>query len=234
MHSVCENILQRLKSGELTRLLAYGSSNTQRRLVGMHWFDCVELALVQNCGRFHRCFSTGVGGDTARDLLARFEDDAALFRPHAVFITIGGNDCHPDQNIDEAEFEANLVELWNRFDRMGTGVIFQTYYALISDGSEQFRRFYRFSDVVRKVASDTGACLIDHLRRWEPLRREYPQIYLPLMADPFHVLERGNKVMGVDIARKFGLEMQTDFQTWAEALQIQQLMDRLESDGRMG
>jgi len=234
MDPICESLIRLLKRGEVVRVLAFGSSNTERRLPGMHWFDCLDLAIAQNHGRNHRCINTGIGGDSTLDLLRRFEEDAAFYKPHAVFLTIGGNDSHPDRNMGLEEFERNLMELQSRFARMGTLVFFQTYYAPNSDGGERFQRFFQFSDIVRKVARETGAGLIDHLRRWERLRQSVPEIYLPLMEDDFHVIERGNKVMGVDLARHFGMEFRPDMQVWGEALQIQQIMDRLESQEAEG
>lgn len=232
MHSVFQQITERLQQRELTRILAFGSSNTERFLPGMHWFDCIELAIRQHYGRVHRCINAGIGGNTSRDLLARFEEDAAFYQPHAAFITIGGNDCNPIKEISAAEFEKNLLELHERFSAMGTLVIFQTYYAPQNDGSERYQRFLEYSDIVRKVATQTDAALIDHLARWRRLQDIYPDLYLPLMRDTFHVTHRGNKVLGVDIARHFGLKMQTDLSFWAEALYIQRTMDELETSFR--
>ncbi|WP_269525711.1 SGNH/GDSL hydrolase family protein [Coraliomargarita parva] len=228
-HTFFTNLLERFESQTLTRILAYGSSNTERRLPGMHWFDCLDLAIQQRYGRSHRCINSGVGGETSRDLLERFPADAAFYLPHAVFITIGGNDSNPDQNMDLEEFEANLRELWRRFDAIGTQVCFQTYYALDTDGSERFLKYEAFAEAVRWVCEDTGAALVDHLHRWTPLRLLHPEIYRPLMTDPLHVNERGNKVMGVDLARCFGLELEPDPAVWGEALKIQSLMDGLGS-----
>jgi CheY-like chemotaxis protein len=113
-----------------TRILAFGSSNTERFLPGMHWFDVFDLALQNRIGRIHQCLNTGIGGHTTRDLLARFEEDTAFFKPHLVFITVGGNDSNPDRKITPDEFEANLVELHRRISSWGCAVVFQTYYAV--------------------------------------------------------------------------------------------------------
>ncbi|WP_269522730.1 SGNH/GDSL hydrolase family protein [Coraliomargarita parva] len=227
MNSKIEALKQHIESDERTRILAFGSSNTERRLPGMHWFDCFELALHQRYGAKAHCINTGIGGHTTRDLLGRFESDAAYYKPHAVFITIGGNDCKPEEGLTLEVFETNLTELWRRFDAMGTHVIFQTYYAVMSDGSLRYQNFYRNMDVVRKVAEATGASLIDHLTRWEPLRLQRPELYEPLMDDAFHVNTRGNCVMGLDIARRFGWELRPHLAHWAEAILIQQVMDQL-------
>lgn len=230
MNPVIKELLQHIASDQPTRILAYGSSNTERRCSGMHWFDCFELALHQNHGASAHCINTGIGGNTTRHLLARFENDAAFYKPHATFLTIGGNDGKPTERLNDTEFEANLNELWLRFNDIGTRVIFQTYYAVQSDGSEHFQNFYRYMDLVRKVASERGATLIDHLSRWEPLRLQRPELYAPLMSDAFHLNSRGNKVLGLDIARHFGWEMRPELEHWSEAMLVQQAMDALTTE----
>ncbi len=232
MSDIIGRTVERFKSGQRTRVLAFGSSNTERRVPGMHWFDCFELA-VRKYGLLHTCINTGIGGDTSRGLLQRFDEDAALYRPHLVFLTIGGNDSSPDKNLSIQEFESNLLELHRRFSEMDCGVVFQTYYSPIPEGCEPVRlsAFYRYMDVVRKVAADSGSDLIDHLKRWELLRKTHPAKYLPMMLDGFHVNSRGNKLLGVDIARRFGAEFGNEnLDCWGEALILQQLMDELENN----
>ncbi len=226
--TIVQMIHQRLKTGKPTRILAFGSSNTERRSTGMHWFDCLDLALQQTYGRTHRCHNTGVGGHTAGDLLARFEEDAARYSPHLVFITIGGNDSHPDRNISREQFEASLRELHRRFQAMGSAVIFQTYYSPDPAQCEPDRLpgFYTFMDTVRAVAADTQSGLIDHLARWEPFRKAHPGRYATMMLDGFHVSRHGNMVMGLDLAEAFGVRLGQDApEYWAYARENQQLMN---------
>ncbi len=231
MGDVIGQIVGRLKKGQRTRILGFGSSNTERFLPGMHWFDCFDLS-IRKYGRVHTCINTGISGDTSQGLLQRFEEDAAMYRPHLAFVTIGCNDANPNRNLPVREFESNLMELHRRFAVMGCGVVFQTYYAINPDGCDpvHLNSFYKYMDVVRKVATVSGADIIDHLERWELLRKTYPEKYLPLMRDGFHVNHRGNMLMGVDIARRFGAEFgdgNLDF--WGESLILQRLMDGLEN-----
>lgn len=229
MSNTIEKIKARLQDGELTRILAFGSSNTERFLPDMHWFDVLDVAIRDKYGRVHYCINTGISGNTTRDLLQRFDRDAALYQPHVVIITIGGNDCNPDKNLSIEDFERNLLTLHRQFTEMGTLVVFQTYYAVISDGSQRFLNFYKYSDVVRKVAADTQSALIDQLARWELLQQHYPDLYLALMRDAFHLNRRGNRVMGVGVAREFDLTPDNDLDFWGEALYTHQLMDQLAS-----
>ena len=142
----------RLRAGQKTRFLAFGSSNTERILPGMHWFDVFDLAVGNTYGRIHHCINTGIGGHTSKDLLDRFEEDAAFYKPHMVFITVGGNDSNPDRKLSEEQFTYNLQELHRRFWRMGTAVVFQTYYAPICENcpDAHMEKFYRYMDIIRR------------------------------------------------------------------------------------
>lgn len=231
MSTTIERIIKHLQAGKKTRILAYGSSNTERFQTGIHWVECLELGLRERYGKIATTINTGICGDTSNGLLERFEDDAAFYKPHVAFITIGGNDSAPDNNISAEKFEANLRELYERFRELGTEVIFQTYYAPMIHFNDpgRYENFQKFSDIVRLVAKSTGSHMIDHLKRWELLRDTYYDKYLPLMLDCFHLNERGNCLMGVDIARHFGAQLTNCNQTfWGEPLYLQSLMDKLE------
>ena len=43
----------RFKAGLKTRILAFGSSNTERLVPGMHWFDVFDLAVHNTYGCIH-------------------------------------------------------------------------------------------------------------------------------------------------------------------------------------
>ena len=228
--SVIEAMKARFRAGLKTRVLAFGSSNTEHFLPGMHWFDVFELAVHKTYGRLHTCINTGIGGHTSGDLLARFDDDAAFYRPHLAFITIGGNDANPVKNLSEQQFERNLIELHRRFAGMGCAVVFQTYYSPDPARNGDLGPFFAYMDIVRRVAAEKKAGLVDHLKRWEAFRKAHPNRYLPLMHDGFHVNHRGNTVMGVDISRHFGAPVAADASgLWDEALAIQKRMDELET-----
>ena len=224
-------IVERFRNHEHTRLLAFGSSNTEHFLPGMHWFDCYELAMHQTHGVIPRCINSGVGGDTAQMLLDRFDEDAALYQPHLTFITVGGNDSNPERHVTEGQFRANLLELHRRFASIDCAVVFQTYYAPDPATVWPLGRFYVHMDTVREVAAETRSDLIDHLARWEPFRNACPEQYAAVMRDGFHVRTLGNMVIGLDIARHFGLTVGTDRpEHWREARAFQALLDAAERE----
>jgi len=226
------DLLQKIRAsmpaGKKITLLAYGSSNTERFLPGMHWFDILELALRDTHGRFHQCVNTGVSGDTSRGLLNRFDQDAAGFSPCLAIITIRGNDSNADSGIPVDEFSENLVTLHKQFAAIKCATIFQTYYSPDPAQCGDLTSFYDYMERVRRTARDLNAPLVDHLRRWEAFRLAHPARYARLMQDGFHLNRHGNAVLGLDLARAFGanLAMASD-SFWDEALEIQGLMDAL-------
>lgn len=235
MKETLDSILARLRSEPHTRFVAFGSSNTERRIPGLHWFDWLELGLKYTYGRVFHCINAGLGGDTVRGLLGRFERDVALYQPHVVFVTIGGNDSNPANGIDEAEYRAGLRVLAERIGGLGARAIFQTYYAadVVALGPEHGPAFLRFMDVVRQVAAETGAALIDHHRRWERLRLRHFNRYQELMIDALHVNELGNLLLGLDLMRAFQAMPEETALYCAEGLAYQRTLDRLEDDARI-
>jgi lysophospholipase L1-like esterase len=224
--SIVKMINERKQAKDVIRILGFGSSNTDHFQSGMHWFDCLDLALCHTHGRIHRSINTGIGGHTASDLLARFDEDAARYAPHLAIITIGGNDSNPAKNQTAPQFEANLRELHRRFQEMGCAVMFQTYYSPDPDQCGDLEPFYTYMDIVRAVAADTGSGLVDHLARWEPFRKAHTARYKHMMRDGFHVNRHGNMVMGLDLADVFGLHVGEDAPDyWAYARENQRLMN---------
>ncbi|OGV35409.1 MAG: hypothetical protein A2020_06665 [Lentisphaerae bacterium GWF2_45_14] len=235
---VFEAVKNRLASSARTRILAFGSSNTERYLYGMHWFDVVNLGIREKYGSGKSHFiNTGISGNTTADLLDRFQDDAAFYKPRLVFITIGGNDCNPLKNISGRQFKENLEALHHKFSDMGTIVIFQTYYSPdpLQVDEERLGNFYSCMDTVREVAAATKSGLIDHLRRWEPLRLAHNDRYLKMMLNGFHVNQIGNALLGLDILRSLDVAPGAaipgnPFPALDEAVENQKLMDSIGSE----
>lgn len=226
--SAFDIITTRLKDELRTRILFFGSSNTEHIMPGMHWSHVCELALQNVYGRHHFCINAGIGGDTSFDLLNRFEEDAALFQPHLTIVTIGGNDYF--QNTDFEQFRTNLFELHDRLKRINSAVVFQTYYAPDPDQNNDLSKFYHLMQIVCEVAVATDSGLVDHLPRWEAFRQVYTERYKLLMYDGFHLNSSGNKIIGLDLAQNFTVAPdETDHEFWCEAREIQKLMDAQKS-----
>ena len=227
-------ILKRFLKLQRTRIVAFGSSNTEaRNACRFNWVDWLDAGIAQYYGRVHTTINTGISGDTTRGLLARFDDDVALYAPHLVVITIGGNDSNPENGINDDEFADNL-RLLNRKVRALDGCpLFQTYYSCDLERMEpQYaENFQRYMQIIRDVACETGTDLADHHRRWERLRRVRLDDYRALMADPMHVRPLGNMLMGLDLLRTFRVKLGPELtETCAEGLRLQSMLDELEGN----
>lgn len=221
-------VQKRLKMHEFTRFLAFGSSNTQRFIPGMHWFDCLDLAATNTFGPYHAAINRGIGGETAADLLGRFERDCVLFQPHIVIVTVGGNDSNPERKTGRDAFHTNLTRVVQRIRDVGAEPVLQTYYAadITAMDAAYARTFTEFMGIIRTVAGENDIMLIDHNSRWERLRTERYDVYKRIMMDALHVNETGNLLLGADIVRAFNMHL-PEHPYFREARALQAVLDML-------
>jgi lysophospholipase L1-like esterase len=237
MQDTIDSIIKRLELGYKTRFVAFGSSNTERRIHGLHWFDWLDLGLKQTYGRVHHCINAGLGGDTSQGLLARFEEDVVLYQPHIVFVTIGGNDANPESGISAPTYQANLRYLVTLIRDLRAVPVLQTYYAadIPNLGQQHGHQFLQFMDIVRATSLETQTPLVDHHRRWEALRLKHPDLYHELMIDALHVNALGNMVLGLDLIRTFKAALeQSQLDYCGEGMRYQQLLDKYSLTGESG
>ena len=205
-----EILRELINNNDCVRIAALGSSNTQRRLMGMHWFDYIELGCKAQFGKGSvLCCNMGVGGETASDLLNRFDRDCGRFAPHLAIITCGGNDSKPAMNFSRQEFADNLHTLYEKFSAMNTVVFFQTYYGCHLENMVpgHGEKLVDFMQVIREVAADCNTYVQDNFRRWMPLYETDRDLYQALMTDRLHVNEHGNALLGLDWLRTLDLEV---------------------------
>lgn len=110
----------------------------------------------------------GVGGDTTRDLKARWESDAVDERPDWLSVKIGINDVwrafgdHPEDAVPIDEYEATLRELLRRaVEATGCRLILAEPYLIEPDRAEPQRaQSDRYREVVRRLAAEFDAVLV--------------------------------------------------------------------------
>jgi lysophospholipase L1-like esterase len=231
-------LIARLSAEPMTRIVALGSANTERgaHSEGCHnWVDWLDVGLRDHFGPVHHTINSGVSGDTSSGMLERFDRDVALYQPHIVVITTGGNDCNPVNGIDPEQFAENLRELVRRVSALpACAALLQTYYSFdteaVDDEPERARLFPLYMGVIRQVGATEGVALVDHLPRWELLRRQDLAGYRRLMRDPMHLNPLGNAVLGLDLLRWLGIAVSGETaDRCAEGLEIQQQMDVLDA-----
>lgn len=92
------------------RLVAFGDSITQA-IIGVKpeetWLGVVQ----RRFGRNLLVFNAGIGGNSARDAMARFMDDVVAKKPDVVTIEFGGNNndfSNPSRRVGDDEFREHL------------------------------------------------------------------------------------------------------------------------------
>jgi len=230
-HPAARALRTRLEHGEPTRIVGFGSSNTEARAeCRFNWLDWLDYGLHRAYGRFHRTINSGVSGNTTGQMLERFDEDVALYRPHVVFVTAGGNDSAPEKTAGEEVYRANLLRIAGWIRDLGAAVVFQTYYAVDLERMEPpyAAAFPVYMEIVREVAAETGDALIDHYSRWERLRLADLERYRALMLNPLHVNASGNMLMGADVLRALGVPLTDEARgALATGLELQAALDDL-------
>lgn len=208
--SILSTILaDRAKAEQYTRVVAFGSSNTERRQPGMHWFDVFEHAYKATHGRVFTCITAGHGGDTTAQLLARMERDCLDYRPDIVIITVGGNDANSQKNVSLEQYSGNMMLIVEKLKAIDCQPVLQTYYApdRANLPAEYMDNFAHYMEAIRIIGKLTRTPVIDHLKRWEQLRDCHYPVFRALMRDPMHLNEAGNLLFGHDLIRAFGLQL---------------------------
>jgi hypothetical protein len=102
---------------------------------------------------------------------------------------------------------------------------------MASEGNGGYaERFLEYMAAVRQVAGELAVPLIDHLLRWERLRRRDLEAYRKLMADNLHMSALGHAVFGLDVLRTLGADYSTrpDLLPFAsDGLAVQHRLDKL-------
>ena len=239
-----DRVRRRFIDEPMTRIVAFGSSNTERagHSEGRYsWVDWLDVGLRLHYGRMHSTINMGMSGQTSGECLARFERDVALVQPGVVIITLGGNDCNPTKAVPFEQFVANMTELVRRVQGLDDCVaVLQTYYAAdverLPPEPDCALYFHQYMQGVRDVAAATDTHLIDHLTRWDRLRLADVATYRTLMRDPMHLKPLGNMLIGLDVLRHFGATALDDIAPYIEdGVALQGRLDELEAaeDGRV-
>ncbi len=125
--------------------------------------------------------NSGMGGDSTAGVLSRFDRDVAAYDPDIVLIMIGANDLmsssFSQSKVDS--YRTNLGTLYDRCAAIGAQVIFMTHNKIKTSAFNSESRYAAFggivgateamANVVRTVAAEKGALLIDNWAYWKNL-----------------------------------------------------------------
>ena len=146
------------------RIVAFGDSITEG-VIGIrpeeNW-----LRLLQNrLGDDFVTFNAGVGGNSAREAMARYERDVLARNPDLVIIEFGGNNTglqDPSRRVDDAEFVRHLTRFRDGLPK-GCAVVAVTFPPL----KEDWHRVYQGSptNYVGDVALDSQRQIVRDFAR---------------------------------------------------------------------
>lgn len=114
----------------------------------------------------HRRINAGIGGQTTRDMLARFDADVIARAPRIVHIMAGTNDLwHGDPGPDGSAAISNLDEMIRRAQAAGTAVILAAPPPISKAATRLFGRpdlFPALLDGIARLGRESGALHIDY------------------------------------------------------------------------
>lgn len=100
----------------------FGDSVTQAPYVEIGWPELLRRFLEDKyTNDYIHVFSLGISGNTAEDILGRFESESAVRLPTTLIFAIGINDSKED---DEQEFRADLEEIIKQAKKITADIVF--------------------------------------------------------------------------------------------------------------
>lgn len=128
-----------------------------------------------------RVVNMGIGGNTARDLHARWETDVIEQKPDWLVMMIGTNDVWrqfdrpfiPDGHVYIDEYERTLRELVEKTKSHVEGIVLMTPFYLEPLKEDAMRaKMDEYGAVVKKVADEYGTLFVDTQAAFEPILAE--------------------------------------------------------------
>lgn len=117
-----------------------------------------------------RITNSGVGGNTSRDLLRRFDRDVTALKPDWVSICIGINDVWrqfdvpaiTDAQVSPEEYEKNVEEMILRVKDQVKGIFLLTPYYMEPNATDRMRaRMDEYGAICRRLAERHGCIFVD-------------------------------------------------------------------------
>lgn len=157
---------------DFERARPYGEGQGHMGKIGRSFVGIVDGLIKAAYPEAHiRIVNMGCGGDTTRDLMARWDSDVVALRPDWLGILIGINDVwrHYDtplmveDQVGIEEYEANLEELISRtLPTLSGGLILMTPYFMETNKRDPMRiQMDAYGAVIKKLAEKHGAILVD-------------------------------------------------------------------------
>ncbi len=179
------------------RIVAFGDSITAGT-TGVKPEENWLRLLGKKVGPGFELFNAGVGGNSAREAMARYEKDVLARDPDAILIEFGGNNNDPynaQRRVDDTEFKQHLIQFKNRLPK-SCRVMMITFPPVIDElhaWRNQIKtgsldaNLHSQRQIVRDFAAENGWPLLDLYKLM------YPRRYELILKDGVHLNPAGQE-----------------------------------------
>jgi lysophospholipase L1-like esterase len=174
-----------------------------RDSLGYGYVKLIHNMLAATCPRQHiHIINGGISGNTVRNLAARWQSDVLDLKPDWLSILIGINDvwpkfdpCQPDEwYVSIEEYEYTLEHLIRTTRPQLKGIVLMTPYCIEPNRADPMRAMMdRYGDVVRRLAGQYQAILVDTQAAFEEFLTEVSPLTLAL--DRVHLKPAGHMIL---------------------------------------
>ena len=181
---------------------------------GAGYVGLVRNFLVARYPELHlQVVNRGIGGNTTRDLLDRWETDVLAEQPDWLSLKIGINDVwrgfrgNPHEAVPLPEYVASLRSLLDQTRaRTNARLILLTPYMIEADRAQPMRaEMDRYGRAVTALAQEYGAVLVDTQAAFDvALQHTTPQDWA---ADQIHPNGPGHAIIALAFLRVVGFEL---------------------------
>lgn len=208
------------------KIVGFGNSITEA-VIGVpdenkRWLNILRKKLSDTFSSYiFTTVNSGIGGNSAREAMARFAKDVLSHEPDFVILEFGGNNedlAHPERIVGKDEFRTLLEKYKNELPQ-GTRTIAVTFPPVLDDlhsygKMPQFADHYQkaggidktvepYREITRKFASENSFPLYDFHDELKSLG-ELNGRELYTLNDGVHLTEEGNKVLADGVFRILG------------------------------
>lgn len=207
------------ESAEPFTIVTFGDSTTATRGPLVVYSMILEKELPP-AGIPVKVINAGIGGNTTRQAVARFEKDVLLHDPDLVVIQYGINDSAVDvwkdppatkSRVSKEQYEANLRSLIKQLKEKKIAVILMTPNSLRwiprikklygkppydPDDPDGFNLFLKsYAETVRQIAKDEDVPLVDIYAAFETYGKQEAQSAQDLLLDGIHPNAKGQQMV---------------------------------------
>ncbi len=143
--------------------------------------------------------NAGISGHTTADAMKRIKRDVLRHKPDVVTVMFGMNDV---TRVSPADFEYNLIQIVDRCRQVGAEVLFCTPNSIYDEDERRpMEKLGAYSQIVRNVAAQVQAPVVDFFKIWEDLRQTDLRSWRLLMSETIHPGMNGHRLFAERLAQ---------------------------------